>query len=36
MFAWQSMNEVVALSNANSWPGLEKFNLVQDYLEKNK
>lgn len=21
---------------ASSWPGLEKFNLVQDYLEKNK
>ena len=21
---------------ARSWPGLEKFNLVQDHLEKNK
>ena len=24
------------LQLTNQWPGLEKFNLVQDYLEKNK
>ncbi|KAL3160026.1 hypothetical protein ABBQ38_010411 [Trebouxia sp. C0009 RCD-2024] len=24
------------LTSTNHWPGLEKFNLVQDYLEKNK
>ncbi|DBA82845.1 hypothetical protein WJX77_004290 [Trebouxia sp. C0004] len=30
------MTTVAVAPTANSWPGLEKFNLVQDYLEKNK
>ncbi|KAL0052333.1 hypothetical protein WJX82_000475 [Trebouxia sp. C0006] len=30
------MTTVAVPPTASSWPGLEKFNLVQDYLEKNK
>ncbi|KAL0037333.1 hypothetical protein WJX79_002428 [Trebouxia sp. C0005] len=30
------MTTVAVAPTASSWPGLEKFNLVQDYLEKNK
>lgn len=30
------MTDVAAFPTASSWPGLEKFNIVQDYLEKNK
>ena len=30
------MTEAAAVPSSSGWPGLEKFNLVQDYLEKNK
>lgn len=30
------MTNVAVPPTASSWPGLEKFNLVQDCLEKNK
>lgn len=30
------MNEAAPLPTSTGWPGLEKFNLVQDFLEKNK